>query len=245
MSGEIGLEKLISLVKRLSEIDRAAAREMLKKIESGQFDRLIIERNAYILAKNYGEVSAALAAEIYDLMASTAPHAVAAALPAEPATVREVVEAIDSVYDYKNPTLVSEQVGRLVKRAGQDTIMQNAERDGAEFAWMNIGDSCAFCITLASRGWQRVTKRTLRKGHAEHIHANCDCSYVVRFSDDYLPDLGSEAEEMYYGADGVKYTDKINSIRRQLYAENRDEINAQKRAAYRARVDRQKADTQD
>lgn len=54
-------------------------------------------------------------------------------------------------------------------------------RNGAEFAWVPHGDTCAFCTMLASRGWQRASKKALKNGHAEHIHAHCDCEYAVRF----------------------------------------------------------------
>ncbi|MBQ1756264.1 MAG: hypothetical protein IIZ96_05930 [Oscillospiraceae bacterium] len=131
-------------------------------------------------------------------------------------------------------------MARLVKMAGVDTTMQNALRDGAEWAWVPHGDTCAFCITLASRGWQRASKKALKGGHAEHIHANCDCTYAVRFDgksnvagyypDDYL--------EMYESADGLKPKDKINAMRREFYAQNSAEINAQKRDAYEKRQER-------
>ena len=42
-------------------------------------------------------------------------------------------------------------------------------------------DTCAFCITLVCRGWQHASEATLKGGHAEHIHANCDCEYAIRF----------------------------------------------------------------
>ena len=34
---------------------------------------------------------------------------------------------------------------------------------------------------LASNGWQKASKKALKGGHAEHIHANCDCTYAIRF----------------------------------------------------------------
>ena len=93
-------------------------------------------------------------------------------------------------------------------------------------------DSCAFCITLASRGWQRASKKALKNGHAEHIHAHCDCEYAVRFGREssvkgYDPD---EYWQRYQAAGG-----DINAMRRENYAANREKINAQKRAAWAAR----------
>ena len=44
---------------------------------------------------------------------------------------------------------------------------------------------------------------------------------------------------MYEGADGAKWQDKLNSMRRGFYQENKDEINAQKRSAYEKRKERE------
>ena len=42
---------------------------------------------------------------------------------------------------------------------------------------------------------------------------------------------------MYYGADGSTPTQRINSMRRQMNQQHKDEINAQKREAYRKRME--------
>ncbi len=112
--------------------------------------------------------------------------------------------------------------------------MKNARRDGAQFAWVPHGDTCAFCITLASRGWQYMSEAALKGDHADHIHANCDCEYAIRFDHSstiagYDPD---KYLAMYKGAKGNSSQAKLNVLRREHYVENRDKINAQKRAAY-------------
>ena len=121
---------------------------------------------------------------------------------------------------------------------------------GAQFAWIPSGDTCAFCLALSANGWQYQTSKA-EADHAEHIHSNCDCTYAVRFGNDggiegYDPDeikdqisLALEKQGMetdisdYYH--GVMNTDVINAIRRQNYAENKEEINEQKREAYEKR----------
>ena len=90
---------------------------------------------------------------------------------------------------------------------------------------------------LASNGWQHVSKKTLKNGHAEHIHSNCDCNYCVRFSDydgvdGYDPDV---YKEIYDNADGDTWQEKLNSMRRDKYEKNKDEINARKRENYAER----------
>ena len=124
------------------------------------------------------------------------------------------------------------RVSRLVKRAGADTTLKNAVRDGAEWAWVPHGDTCPFCITLASNGWQKASSKVLKGGHAEHIHANCDCEFAIRF--DHKTTVAGYDPEKYL----KQYRDAggdINKMRRVNYAANKERINAQKRAAYAAR----------
>lgn len=113
--------------------------------------------------------------------------------------------------------LISSNAERLVKQAGADTTIKNAIRDGAYWAWVPAGDTCAFCLTLASRGWQKA----LKGDHAEHIHANCDCTFAIafrqsdidRYSDVYNP---QQYKRIYDNAEGSTSKDKINNIRREL-----------------------------
>ena len=124
------------------------------------------------------------------------------------------------------------RVSRLVKRAGADTTLKNAVRDGAEWAWVPHGDTCPFCITLASNGWQKASSKVLKGGHAEHIHANCDCEFAIRF--DHNTTVAGYDPEKYL----KQYRDAggdINKLRRVNYAANKERINAQKRAAYAER----------
>lgn len=193
----------------------------------------------YGLATKYGEAAAELACEMYDALAAATGATVAPAIPAATATMQETAKAVVGTLKTGNNEIVSSAVGRIVKMAGVDTTMQNALRDGAEWAWIPVGDTCAFCITLASRGWQRASKKALKGGHAEHIHANCDCTYAIRFDNSEVEGYDPrEYEDLYYGADGSKPQDRINAMRREFYARNKEVINEQKRDAYAKRQER-------
>ena len=107
--------------------------------------------------------------------------------------------------------------------AGADTTLKNALRDGAQFAWIPSGETCAFCLTLASNGWQYASKKAIKGGHAEHIHSNCDCQYCISFNGKtdvagYNPD---KYYDMYHGAEGRTPKDKINAMRREAYANDK------------------------
>ena len=235
-------KRYIELLRKLND---KAAEEMIRfqkqlaerGLTGDEAARILVEY-AYQIATKYGEGATAAACEMYDAVATLSKAAAPAAVPASTATYGETAKAVYGTLK-QNPEIVPSAVGRLVKMAGVDTVMQNAIRDGAEWAWIPSGDTCAFCITLASRGWQKASTAQLKGGHAEHIHANCDCTFAIRFNsktnvEGYDPE---KYADMYYGADGSTPTQRINSMRRQMYQQNKDEINAQKREAYRKRME--------
>ena len=192
---------------------------------------------AYGLITKYGEGSAALAAEMYDETAALSGMDLPPAEVAETAGRNDVAKAVQgTIKQSMNPNSLGGTVSRLVKQAGADTTLKNAKRDGAQFAWVPFGDTCPFCLALASRGFQYISAKSLRNGHAEHIHANCDCAYTVRFDKDsgvkgYDPD---KYLKMYEDAEGKTSKEKINSMRRLQYQDPSvaERIRAQKRAAY-------------
>ena len=216
---------------QLAKLNKKAGQLMADYIAThgtGDTDALIAY--AHALVTKYGEGSAELACQMYDALAAAAKAGVPAAEPAEPASYGEIARMVQATK--ASPPQMQRGVSRLVKRAGADTTLKNALRDGAEFAWIPQGDTCAFCLTLASRGWQKASQAAIKGGHAEHIHANCDCEYAIRF--DGRSTVAGYAPEKYLrqyrAADG-----DINKLRRVNYAANKERINAQKRAAYALR----------
>lgn len=218
-------------VARLARLNQSAGQLMADYIAAhgtGDTDTLIAY--AHALVTKYGEGSAELACQMYDALAAAARAGVPAAEPAEPASYGEIARMVQATK--ASPPQMQRGVRRLVKRAGADTTLKNALRDGAEFAWVPQGDTCAFCLTLASRGWQKASQAAIKGGHAEHIHANCDCEYAIRF--DGASTVAGYDPEKYL----KQYRDAgsdVNALRRVNYARNRERINAQKRAAYAAR----------
>lgn len=219
-------------ITRLSRLNQKAGQLMRQYIDTHgteSTDDLIAY--AYGLVTKYGEGSAELACQTYDALAEAANAGVPAAEPAVPADYGEVARMVNATKN-QNPANLPNGVSRLVKRAGADTTLKNAVRDGAEWAWVPHGDTCPFCITLASNGWQKASSKVLKGGHAEHIHANCDCEFAIRF--DHNTTVAGYDPEKYL----KQYRDAggdINKMRRIDYAARKDAINAQKRAAYAER----------
>lgn len=242
-------------IKKLSAINKNAANAIKNYIEEfGIEDTKALVNYSHKIVSTYGNASASFAALMYDTVAELEGFILP---PAELASLPEYGEVAKTVQGTlktsQNADEISSAVGRLVKRTGQDTLLQNAKRDRAEFAWIPNGDTCAFCVTLASRGWQPISKNALRNGHAEHIHSNCDCSYMIRHSSDFDV-AGYEPEkylEMYeegkkepYINDNMSHPTKkqtaseknINGMRRKFYAENKAEILKEKADRYEERM---------
>lgn len=220
-------------IARLSRLNEVAGQKMREYIRlHGTDDTEALISYAYAVTTRYGEGSAELACQMYDALAEAEGMLLPAAEPAATASYGEVARMVHATKD-QNPENLPSGVSRLVKRAGADTTLHNAVRDGAEWAWVPHGDTCPFCITLASRGWQTASQKLLKNGHAQHIHANCDCEFAVRFSREFDVS-GYDPEEylrQYREAGG-----DVNAWRRIDYAANRERINAQKRAAYAAQA---------
>ncbi len=220
--------------KKLSKLCKEAGDQMAQYIaEHGTSDTKALMDYAMALVQKYGEGSASLACQMYDEMAELAGTAVSAAEPADVVAYKEVAKMINS--SAGSPPLMESGVNRLVKLAAADTTLKNAIRDRAEYAWITMGDTCAFCRVVASRGWQTASESILKGGHADHIHGNCDCEFAIRF-DSRTNVAGYDPDKYlaeYRDADG-----NVNKMRRKDYAKNQAEITAQKRAAYAARKER-------
>ena len=219
----------VEYITKMSQISQKAADLMHSWVQKNglENDKALLDY-AYALSQHYGQAIGALSCQMYEATAAAQGVIVPTAEVADLPDYGEVAKAVKGTKK-QSPNNIPGTLARLVKQVGADTTLKNAERDGAQFAWVPHGDTCAFCITLASRGWQYMSKKALRNGHAEHIHAHCDCEYAVRFDGKstvagYDPD---KYLEEYYDANG-----DINEMRRKRYAQNKDVINARKRELY-------------
>ena len=217
---------------RLSKLNEKAGQLMQEYVAAhGTEDGPALIAYANALVTKYGEGSAELACQMYDALAEASKANVSAAEPAATAEYGEVARMVNAT-KRQNPANLPNGVRRLVKRAGADTTLHNAIRDGAEWAWVPHGDTCPFCIMLASNGWQKASAKLLKGGHAEHIHANCDCEFAVRF--DGSTTVSGYDPEKYLRQYRAAGSD-VNAMRRIDYAAHRERINAQKRAAWAIR----------
>ena len=187
----------------------------------------------HAITTKYGEAAGELSCQLYDETVSywKKVHASKKAFaPAEPAPVPTRSEVEKAVYGTMKTSSkeIPGAVQRLVKLTAEDTKIKNGMRDGAYFAWVPSGDACAFCLTLASNGWQKIGKNTLKNGHAEHIHANCNCTYAISLDavdqydsnvvKGYAPRL---YEREYNSVRGDNSKETLRNLRQKLYNESK------------------------
>lgn len=217
---EISKESWQNYVNMLASVNQKAGKLMQSYIDQHGYDDVknLIE-TAYQISSAYGEANGSLACQMYDEIARIQSAHVPSAEMAETPKYGEVAKAVQGTMLNKNST-VPGTVERLTKQVGADTMIKNAKRDGAQWAWIPGGsETCAFCITLASQGWKNASEAQLRGNHASHIHAHCRCEFAIRFDrksnvEGYDP---KKYYDMYMNAsDSKSPVKKINALRRKL-----------------------------
>lgn len=211
-------------VSKLSAINTKAGELLQTYIDKhGLNDIESVITYAHALVTKYGEAGSELACQMYDALAEAQGAYVN---PAEPATIANRHEVAGALLKTQGTLNMIPAIERLVKTAASDTMLKNAKRDNAEWAWVSHGDTCAFCMHLSSLGWMPASKAILRGEHAEHIHANCDCEFAIRFDgkstvEGYSP---QKFKKIFDNAEGNTLKDKINAIRREQSARNYQKI---------------------
>lgn len=229
---QISTKAWVQYITKMAKISQKAADLMQAYVQKHGFDddKALLDY-AFALSQRYGQAIGSLSCSMYEATAAAQGVTVPTAEMADLPEYGEVAKAVHGTMK-RSPVSVPSTVARLVKQVGADTTLKNAMRDGAQFAWVPHGDTCSFCITLASRGWQYMSKQALKNGHAEHIHANCDCQYAVRF--DGKSGVGGYDPDKYLAQYNAAGGD-INAMRRMRYKDNKDAINARKRELYAER----------
>lgn len=204
----------------MSQISDKAKSEMLSWIQSQggyqnvQFDDAI--EIAYALSTKYGEASASLSALMYDSIADKSGASVPSAEVAPTMSLDEVKKTIYGASTFsQDDEYIAGTVGRMAKQAGADTTLLNARRDGAEFAWVSEGDSCAYCQLLSNLGWQHASAKTIKGDHATHIHANCQCQFVIRFDHETSVEGYDPNPDFYDDVPGNTIEEKASNLRRE------------------------------
>ena len=161
-----------------------------------------------VLVDTYGDTSAAVAAEWYEGLREAAgiPTGFQAQLgdPVPPAAVESRIRygAGHLWTDTPEQTLAFAEnaVSGYVLQPGRDTITRSVASDPSRPRWARVptgAKTCAFCLTMASRGAVYRTKKTASStANGDRYHGRCDCVPTPMFTGDEYP-AGYDPEGMY------------------------------------------------
>lgn len=149
----------------------------------------------------YTDLTAARAAESYDAM--RAAQAVGGAYAAvadsrrRPGATQGALYAITKTFEetQSEDRFRAEVLGRVdteMRRAANQCIAHNASRDPKKptYARVPVGETCGFCLMLASFGYQYTSEEA-----ASHAHRHCNCRIVPSFGEAEV--RGYDPDAMY------------------------------------------------
>lgn len=143
----------------------------------------------------YGDMAAAIAADLYDEWRATVREAGKyRALMADIADVSKVEAstryAVGGLYRDPMDTasvlalLQSDVAERHALNQGRETIALNVQQDPAKPRWARVpvGVTCKWCLMLGSRGFKPGLGYRSEMTAAAGSHGNCDCIVVPEFA---------------------------------------------------------------
>lgn len=163
--------------------------QFVKRFPGASVERVrdfTIESVSYAVSV-YGDAASTCAADLYDEMA----EASGAKLPPAILDTSDVTGYIEKEVRYQAgkyiagkgeefASAVAAKATDQVSRRANETMRRNAKRDGLRYARVPMGgETCTFCIMLASRGF--VYKSAKTAGEGSHFHAHCRCKVVPQF----------------------------------------------------------------
>lgn len=215
------LDELTDEVNALSADAQAKVRPALESLlksweREGGGDIAALRERAYetieaALGYYADTCAAARAAEYYDAVRASQSfpgkyQAVAESMRDPDATLGAVRYFIGKVVDGTPEAFVSMCLARVdeeIRRAANRCVAHNASKDPAKpwYARVPRGETCGFCLMLASFGFYAKTEKA-----ADHAHDGCDCRIV--------PGFPGETKVRGYDPDGMyeRYNECLDAI---------------------------------
>ena len=221
--------------KQVQGISQQAKKEFLEAIKQIDFDdwsRAAKELRELILrlVDYYGLASAELGAQWYEYcrqMNYSRGYTAIVGQPSRYGVKSDCNVVIDKLFD--GEISIEEMIGQLsgvvvdqVQKQARDSILGNlneelleARRSGDNefadqigYARVPVGDTCAFCIMLASRGFVYTSEKTATQTKwGSKYHPNCNCVAVPFHKAHTIPGYGDmleKYERMYRDADNMR-----------------------------------------
>lgn len=104
-----------------------------------------------------------------------------------------------------------------IRRTGDANLWRDYERglSGGKWCRVPVGDTCAWCLMLASNGAWYKSKETALGENGDHYHSNCNCIAVYHADAESIRGYEKLAQykRMYYDADNMRRANEKGSER--------------------------------
>lgn len=168
------------------------------------------------IAEQYGLLGSELGAQWYDLCTRLAN------IEAEPAELvemdgesirrraRAAVETapdgktVNAIFDYFLQNLINESI----RETGSANLGRDYERGlcAGKWARVPVGETCAWCLMLASQGAWYLTEESALGKESGHYHNGCNCIAVYHANPNDIPNYAGlqRYKSMYYKAENTR-----------------------------------------
>lgn len=243
-------EQIQSFGNVTEQLKQAAIDEFMEYVYEGMtIDELIDAATAVAAKFNY--LGYELGAQWYDLCSELA------GIDAEPAELPELDtdaiagrarSAVDNategattgqVFNY----FLQNEIQKSIRMTGDANLWRDYERGlaGGRWARVPVGDTCAWCLMLASNGAWYLTEKSALGADGGHYHDGCNCIAVYHADADSIQgyEALSKYKSMYYEADNIR---RANNKGKEPYSEELQERVAKAKARHAALEEQKELD---
>ena len=165
-----------------------------------------------LVAENYNMLGYELGAQWYDLCSNLAN------INAEPSELPQVdADALKTrsriaAESFKHETPMQQairnfletEINNSIRQTGYENLWRDYERGLCAGRWARVpvGDTCAWCLMLASNGAWYLSKQSALGSNGGHYHDNCNCIAVYHADANDIPNYKNllQYKSMYYNA---------------------------------------------
>ena len=177
-------------INKLSEASRASLAEALSSIDisdPASFDTVVALMQDFCSVSD--QAAAQIAAAFYDFSREYCIGEALGAMPLSNRVPEATTVAVKGVYAQHDTvegivTGLQDRVDYEIKRGAAQSSILNGQNDPRKPRFARVpsgGETCTFCLMLASRGF--VYRSAQKAGELGHYHAHCDCRIVVGWDD--------------------------------------------------------------
>lgn len=205
--------------KRVSELARRELAGWWAMLDKTDLDRLRSEVEAFfpILIEEYGGAAEVAAADWYEDIYKERSRLSARGLSNEQMGRARARWAIGEAWNGNHAQALSTLqlvTDEMVRQFGRDAVQESAKANKRMYARIPSGETCSWCLMLASRGFAYHSEAAA--GKMAKFHGSCDCEIVP--DDGRVPD-GYDPDALYERYQSVHQTgDTDKDVARKLRA---------------------------